>query len=66
MSRCKLISPVLLQLERPMFSPVEEAEFVIYGVKEYERWKKEPFCYGMAAGLLVALLIVLVTRSLGL
>ena len=58
MSRCKLISPVLLQLEQPMLSPVEESEFVIYGVKEYGRARIEVFCLGFLSGLCFAIGLV--------
>lgn len=58
MSRCKLISPVLLQLERPMLSPVEESEFVIDGVKEHEMHLREMFAIGLMVGMLLASLVV--------
>jgi hypothetical protein len=35
--RCKLISPTNLLLEHPILSPVEENEYVLFGVKEYQR-----------------------------
>jgi hypothetical protein len=57
-SRCKLISPVLLQLERPMLSPVEENEFVIQGVKAYSRKLTELFYTGFLVGLLFAAILV--------
>jgi hypothetical protein len=63
-SRCKLITPVLLQLERPMLSPVKEIEFVIQGAKEHMRWKLEIFSAGIFLGMLISILIVALIGAL--
>ena len=62
MSRCKLISPVLLQLERPMLSPVDEVEFVIVGVKEHERSMRQIFAMGFVCGASIATLFVVFAK----
>jgi hypothetical protein len=63
-NRCKLVSPVLLQLNRPMLSPVKETEFLIYGVKEHTVWRMQIFSAGIAAGLVIASMIIGIARLL--
>lgn len=59
--RCKLISPTNLMLERPMYSPVEENEFVVLGVKEYLVSRHNCVMAGAICGaVLVALMAALI------
>jgi len=55
-------------LERPMFGPVTEVEFVLHGVKEHERILRNCFFSGLYAGLLfsasVAVIVLAVFRTL--
>lgn len=57
MTKCKLITPVLLQLDRPMLSPVKETEFVIQGVKEYSGARMDVFLLGVLTGMFGAILL---------
>jgi hypothetical protein len=53
MTRCKLISPTNLMLERPMLSPVKETEFVLHGVEEHKRILRDRFFVGLFLGAAV-------------
>jgi hypothetical protein len=68
MTRCKLINPTNLMLERPMFGPVTEVEFVLQGVKEHQRILRDHFFSGLYAGFglaaCVALIVLAVFRML--
>jgi hypothetical protein len=48
--RCKLISPTNLLLEHPMFNPVKETEFVVFGMKEWEKERQDSLLNGMLIG----------------
>jgi hypothetical protein len=55
MRRCKLISPTNLLLETPILSPVEESEYLLFGVKEYQRRRREEMITGALLGALAAI-----------
>lgn len=61
--RCKLISPTNLLLEHPLRSPVDDAEFIVLGSKEFLRigrqLKRESFYMGLLAGCALATAISL-------
>ena len=60
MTRCKLISPTNLMLERPMISPVKETEFILFGVREYGRQLVGQFWIGFVAGMCFSALLVFI------
>ena len=62
--RCKLISPTNLLLEHPILSPVEENEYVLFGVKEYQRHRQEEMITGALIGALTAIGLALVLTIL--
>lgn len=64
MRRCKLISPTNLMLETPILSPVVETEYVLFGVKEYQRRRKEEMITGFLLGGLVSMGLALVLTIL--
>ncbi len=55
MRHCKLISPTNLLLDTPILEPVEECEYVLFGVKEYERHRKEIAISALLTGAFAAL-----------
>jgi hypothetical protein len=63
--KCKLISPTNLLLEHPMFSPVNESEFVVMGTGEWSKQKRELFFHGLMAGALLAGAICVLAVILG-
>ncbi len=50
MRRCKLISPTNLMLETPILSPVEECEYVLHGMREYQKDRRDWMIVGLMAG----------------
>jgi hypothetical protein len=57
-NRCKLIAPTQLLLERPMFGPVTETEFVLHGVNEHRKAIIDARLFGFALGVAFAALVV--------
>lgn len=57
MRRCKLISPTNLLLETPILSPVDECEYVLHGVKEYNKTMSTVFKNGVFLGVLAGMAI---------
>jgi hypothetical protein len=62
MRRCKLISPTNLLLEHPILSPVEENEYVLFGVKEYEKFMRERLIMALLAGALAVRLVEILAQ----
>jgi len=63
-TRCKLISPTNLMLERPMLSPVKETEFVLHGLKEFNEITLRLVTVGILLGFSGCLALLLLCQSM--
>jgi hypothetical protein len=57
MRRCKLISPTNLMLEQPILSPVDECEYVLFGVQEYRKDYLRTFFTGLFTGMVLGMCV---------
>lgn len=57
MRRCKLISPTNLMLEQPILSPVDECEYVLFGVKEHKKDSIRTYFTGIFIGMIAGILL---------
>jgi hypothetical protein len=60
-NRCRLIGPTQLVLERPMYGPVTETEFLLVGVREHRRALLDARLFGFVLG---ALFVAVVTVAI--
>lgn len=59
MIRAKLISPVNLQLERPIFNPVDSPEWIVMPLREYQGQRQNCWIIGAIFGAFVMALIAM-------